>query len=138
MAVALATAVYFLWKFAQIILVFEDDLSTAINNLNDVEDKMMAIIKMQMFFDSPEVKQKMDAVLDQVKICRVEIQAIIQRFTERSKQQYTTVWEEPPEDYEEQMATIPQMPGQPPGSPNPLDIIGRDQFVMGTARSGRR
>ena len=117
---SLGLSCFFLWKFAKIIMIFEDDLSEATNNLNEVEDALEGVLTMQMFFDSPEVKQSVQSVIEQVKLCRISISKVVERFTARSKQQYTTVWVEGEADLKPR---VPVMPGQPPGSINPLETI---------------
>ncbi len=130
---------YFLWKFAKIIMIFEDDLTEAIDSMNNVEDAISGVLEMQMFFDSPEVKQAVQNVLDQVRLCRLTIQKVVGRFTERSKRQYITVWEEKEEfDHEEEYENIPRLPGQPPGTPNPLETIRKEGMVLDVGRPKRK
>lgn len=136
----LITASFYLWKFAKIIMIFEDDLSEAINSLNEVEDSINKVLSMQMFFDSPEVKQAVQKVLEQIKLCRLSMQKVVQRFTARSKQQYVTVWEDTPtqEEILEQFEEMPRLPGQPPGTPNPLEAIRREGIVLDVGRTRKR
>lgn len=119
LTVALGFAVYFLWKFAKIIMVFEDDISETLDALGTVENAIVGILQMQLFFDSPEVKKAVQSVLEEVKLCRAVINQTIGKFTARSKQTYVLVRDE--NSSEEQM--IPRLPGQPPGTPNPLEVL---------------
>lgn len=129
---------FFLWKFAKIIMIFEDDLAEAIEGMNDVEDAINNVLEMQMFFDSPEVKQAVQGVLEQVRLCRLTIQKVISRFTERSKRQYLTIWEEAEDEPEDDFDDIPRLPGQPPGTPNPMEMIRREGMVLDVGRTKRR
>lgn len=121
-------------------MIFEDDLSEAINSLNEVEDSINKVLSMQMFFDSPEVKQAVQKVLEQIKLCRLSMQKVVQRFTARSKQQYVTVWEDTPtqEEILEQFEEMPRLPGQPSGTPNPLEAIRREGIVLDVGRTRKR
>lgn len=131
---------YFLWKFAKIIMIFEDDLSEAIEATNAVEDAIKQVLEMQMFFDSPEVKQATQNILEQVKICRIIIQKVIGRFTQRSKRQYITLWDIEEDDHEDgwDEEYIPKLPGQPPGTPNPMELIYGEGTVLNVGRTKRK
>jgi hypothetical protein len=137
LTVLLLAALFFLWKFSKIIMVFEDDLSEATNSLNEVEDALKAVLEMQMFFDSPEIKQAVQGVLENVKLCRLTIAKVVQRFTARSKRQYVTVWDLEEPGYDSEQPT-PRLPGQPPGTPNPLEAIRREGMVLDVRRPGQR
>lgn len=117
--VALGFAAHYLWKFAKIIMVFEDDISETLDALGAVENAIIGILQMQLFFDSPEVKKAVQNVLEEVKLCRGVINQTIGRFTERSKQKYVLVRDD--DSFQQQM--IPRLPGQPPGTPNPLEAL---------------
>jgi len=117
--VALAFAVHYLWKFAKIIMVFEDDINDTLNALGAVETAIVGVLQMQLFFDSPEVKKAVLNVLEEVKLCRGVINQTIGRFTARSKQKYVLIRED--DSFEQQ--EIPRLPGQPPGTPNPLEML---------------
>jgi len=132
---ALIAASYYLWKFVKIIWVFEDDLSETLEALGDVESAIADVLKMSLFYDSPEVRKTVQAVLDEVTLCRAVINKVVQKFIERSKQKYVlTVWDDMP--HEEQQA-IPRLPGQPPGTPNPLETIQREGMVMDVRHQNR-
>lgn len=116
----LGFAVHFLWKFAKIIMVFEDDISETLDALGAVENAILVILQMQLFFDSPEVKKAVQNVLEEVKLCRSVINQTIGRFTARSKQTYVLIRDE---DNSLQEQAMPRLPGQPPGTPNPLEVL---------------
>lgn len=129
LSVALGFSVRYLYRFSQIIMVFEDDLSDAINSLNMVEDTMENVLKMQIFYDSPDVRKEVDKILEEVKVCRFSINGLVQRFTARSKQQYYFI------DENSELPTrgervIPRLPGQPPDTPNPLQMLQNEGIIL--------
>jgi|SRR3970282_974648 len=91
---ALCIAGFYLFRFAKIIMVLEDDFSDAIESLNDVEATLEKILGMRLFFDSKEVQLVVQEALAEVKTSRLSVNRLIQRFLERSKQKYTVVIEE--------------------------------------------
>lgn len=129
---------YYLWKFVKIIMIFEDDLGEAIEGMNDVEDVIGNVLEMQMFFDSPEVKHSVQGILEQIRLCRLTIQKVISHFTERSKRQYTTLWEDAGEEPEDDFDYIPRLPGQPPNTPNPMEQIYREGLMLDARHSRNR
>jgi hypothetical protein len=78
-------------KFAKIIMIFEDDLSDAIQALISSHNTMENLLKMPLFFDSKEVKEATQEALRDVKLAKMAITGLIRKFTERSKQKYVTV-----------------------------------------------
>lgn len=129
LATLLGISGYFLLKFSKIIMVFEDDASEAIDTLNNVEDTIKNVLNMQIFFDSPDVRKEVEKILEDVKICRLSIGEIISRFTARSKQQYYFV------EFDEEVPLlhhrpIPRLPGQPPDTPNPLEILQNEGMIL--------
>jgi len=130
---ALCFAGYFLWKFAKIIMIFEDDLDDALEGLSSVENSIGEVLGIQMFFDSPEVRKSVQIVLEDIKLCKGTMNGIIHKFTARSKRKYVTVWEEGEEgstDIQAQQLSMPRLPGQPPGTPNPLEELQREGMVL--------
>jgi len=101
----LGLACYYIWKFATIIMVFEDDLEESIESMNNVDKSMKGLLEMQMFFDSPEIKSAVKSVLEEVTLTRAILNLTIKKFTDRSKQKYITVWEEEEEVREEDEPT---------------------------------
>ena len=86
-----AILVYVLYKsyhLARTVMILEDDLSDAIEKLNSAEETMNNLLNMRLFFDSPEVKNAVQACLDEVKLTKFEINKLAQKFVERSKQKY--------------------------------------------------
>jgi len=129
LAASLLVSLYFLWKFVKIVMIFEDDLSAAIDALNSVEDTIDSILNMQLFFDSPEVRQVAQGILEEIRLCRAAIGKIVQRFTARSKQQFVTIWDEPEIEVQERRS-VPMLPGQPPGTPNPMEMIRQEGIIF--------
>lgn len=86
-----AILVYVLYKsyhLARTVMILEDDLSDAIEKLNSAEETMNNLLNMRLFFDSPEVKNAVQACLDEVKLTKFEINKLAQKFVDRSKQKY--------------------------------------------------
>jgi cell division protein FtsL len=52
---------YKAYHWARIVMIVEDDLSDAIQTLNDTEETMNKLLSMQLLFDSPEVKMMVEA-----------------------------------------------------------------------------
>jgi hypothetical protein len=74
-----------------VILVFEDDLSECIEALNDVDDSMETVLQMQMFFDSPEVQAAVTEILENIRMSRLRVQHVAERFTKRSKRRFELI-----------------------------------------------
>lgn len=90
----IAALCWYLYKFAKIILILEDDLSKAIESLEDVEASMQNIISMKLFFDDPQVQALVSHVMDSVRMAKFSVNKMIKTFTERSKQKFVMIVEE--------------------------------------------
>lgn len=90
----LGGSIFYLIKFARIIMILEDDFSDAVDSLGDVETQLEKILGMQMFFDSPEVKVVVQEAMSKVKESRSTVNKLIQKFVQRSKNKYVVVMEE--------------------------------------------
>jgi len=82
---------YYLYKFAKIIMVFEDDLGEAIEAADQTDEALNNLLQMPMFFDSPEVKKQVNEALEAVRYLQLRIRQTSLTFTERSKQKYIYV-----------------------------------------------
>ncbi len=82
---------FYVIKLAKIIFMFEDDLAETIQ----VHERSMTtfdkILKMPLFFDSPEVRSVLTEALEDIKMCKLATQKVITNFTRRSKQKYIRV-----------------------------------------------
>lgn len=87
----LGLAAYHLLKLARIIMILEDDLSESIESLQASEQTLEELLKMQMFFDSKEVKLAVMEAMQDVKIAKHAMTGLIRKFTQRSKQKYVSV-----------------------------------------------
>jgi hypothetical protein len=92
---------YQLYKFAKIIMVFEDDLQDAIDATEQTGAALEGLLKKPMFFDSPEVKKEVEESLEAVRYMQLQIQGLANRLTERSKQKYMRIEEDNTSDKEE-------------------------------------
>lgn len=88
LSVAMVYVLYKSYHLARTVMILEDDLSEAIEKLNNAEETMDKLLNMRLFFDSPEVKNAVQACLDEVKLTKFEINKLAQKFVERSKQKY--------------------------------------------------
>lgn len=97
---------YKAYHWAKIVMIVEDDLSDAIQTLNDTEETMNRLLTMQLFFDSPEVKRVVEACLAEVKMAKFEVNKVTRKFVEKSKQKYVieTIEPEEAQDIEEELA----------------------------------
>jgi len=94
--ILLCASVFYLIRFAKIILVIEDDFSDAVEAFANTEELLTKILEMKMFFDSKEVQITVHQVLNEVRENKVAINRMALRFVERSKQKYVTIIEEEP------------------------------------------
>jgi hypothetical protein len=46
---------------------------------------------MRLFFDSPDVKPILVEAMNDIKLCKLATQKLIQKFTQRSRQKYVSV-----------------------------------------------
>lgn len=90
----LGTACFFLYRFATYIFVIENDLSDAVEVFNRSKIVMEAMLAPNaLFADSPAAKQMLNEALDDVKMCKLATQTIIDKFTRLSKRKYIQVLE---------------------------------------------
>lgn len=87
------TATFYLWKFARIILILENDFSETTEALQDAERTMNYCLELPMFFDSPNVQQATSEALDSIRVAKVSVAGLVRKFTQRSKQKYIEVIE---------------------------------------------
>lgn len=87
------TATFYLWKFARIILILENDFSDVTESLQDAEKTMTTCLELPMFFDSPDVQRATMEALDSIRTAKVGVAGMVRKFTQRSKQKYIEVVE---------------------------------------------
>ena len=87
-AITTGVSLFYMFRFARLVMVIEDDFSEAVEDLEDLEELLGSILKMKLFFDSPDVQAAVQTVLDHVKQSRTTIGRLAQKFVERSKQKY--------------------------------------------------
>lgn len=93
---------YYLYKFARIILLFEEDISKTIESLEDVEESMAGVIELKMFFDDEKIKMFVGQVMDNVKLAKAAVNVQAKKLIEKSKQKYIIIEEvEPTVELEE-------------------------------------
>lgn len=93
----LGASLFYLIRFARIIMIIEDDFSDAIEALEDTEKTLEKILAMRLFFDSKEVQIVVKEAMAEVKNNKMSINRVALKFVERSKQKYTVVVEEEPD-----------------------------------------
>lgn len=92
--VILAIGGHFAFRWAKIIFILEDDFTEALKVHERSLETFDNVLSMQMFFDSPKVRETVIEALEDIKMCRIATQKLVQKFTERSKQKYITEIEE--------------------------------------------
>jgi len=83
-----AAAVFYLYKFATIIMVFEDDITEVLSSLDEVDAAIKNVNQLKMFFDDLELKGIVAEVMEAVKMSRFSVNKMSKRFTDRSKRKY--------------------------------------------------
>lgn len=81
-------ATFYLYRWTNIILMLEEDLSEAAEVHERSVGMFDKIINMPLFFDSPEVRPILEEALNDVKVCRMATQKLVNTFTARSKRKY--------------------------------------------------
>lgn len=95
--ISLGASIFYLIRFARIIMIIEDDFSDAIEALEDTEKTLEKILGMRLFFDSKEVQIVVQEAMSEVKKSKISVNRVALKFVERSKQKYTVVVEEEPD-----------------------------------------
>lgn len=95
--ILLGVSIFYLIRFARIIMIIEDDFSDAVEALDDTEKALEKILGMRLFFDSKEVQMVVQEAMSEVKNNKMSINRVALKFVERSKQKYTVVVEEEPD-----------------------------------------
>lgn len=112
------------YQWARAVFILEDDLEEAAETLAEAEKMLNQLATMQLFFDSPEVKEVVGQCMDEVKVCKFAINKLSLKFTERSKNRFTYVQDEtdPEENAREEVSGVMarKMMTEAPGTPPPL------------------
>lgn len=106
---------YYLYKFIRIIMLFEDDINDVIKSLEEVEAGINNVLELKMFFDDMEIKKIVASVMDILRMARFNVNRMAKRFTEKSKQKYILIQQEPDEDLldeEEEVEIMAQSKGR--------------------------
>jgi hypothetical protein len=90
----LGVACFYLYRFVMIIMILEDDFSQVIDSLNNVENSVNGVLEMKMFFDTPEVQHLVRGVMDSVRMAKFDLNTMIKKFVDRSKQKYIIIEED--------------------------------------------
>jgi hypothetical protein len=86
--ILLVVSLFFLYRMVRIIMILEDDFSDAIDSLDRLKESTDSLLKMQMFFDNKEVKASVNGMLEDLKMARMDLNAIIRKFIDRSRNKY--------------------------------------------------
>ena len=92
----LCTSLFYLFRFARIILIIEDDFSDAVEVFVNAEEQLTKILEMKLFFDSKDVQIVVHQVMNDVRENKAAMNHMAMRFVERSKKKYVTIVEEEP------------------------------------------
>jgi hypothetical protein len=95
--ILLGVAIFYIIRFARIIMIIEDDFSDAIEALEDTEKALEKILGMRLFFDSKEVQLVVQEAMSEVKKNKMSVNRVALKFVDRSKQKYTVIVEEEPD-----------------------------------------
>ena len=89
---------YHALRWVRVIFLIEDELSEAIEVHERTIQMLENLTRLPVFFDSPEIKAKFDEALQDVKICQIATQKLVQNFTQLSKQRYIRLVDKNEED----------------------------------------
>ncbi len=95
--ILLGVSIFYIIRFARIIMIIEDDFSDAIEALEDTEKTLEKILSMRLFFDSKEVQLVVQEAMSEVKKSKMSVNRVALKFVDRSKQKYTVIVEEEPD-----------------------------------------
>lgn len=84
----LVVSLFFLYRMVRIIMILEDDFADAIESLEKLQSSTDNLLKMQMFFDSKEVKVSVNSMLEDLKMARIDLNSLIKKFIDRSRSKY--------------------------------------------------
>lgn len=85
---------YYLFRFINYIFIFENSLEDAIETFNNSAKTLDEISKINLFFESPELRPILEKVKGDIAMCKISTQKIVQKFTALSKQKYVIIEEE--------------------------------------------
>lgn len=92
---------FLIWKsfqFARVIMVVEDELSEALETLEDVDESLEGFLSFKLFFDNDELQRIVADAKKDVDLARVSVSRLIGRFVEFSKEKFIVEVEPPEED----------------------------------------
>ncbi len=102
--ISLIAAIFYLIKFARIILNVEDALTDAIDVFEKTSQSANNLLKIEAYFESPEVKHSVSQLLGDIKLSNIELLRVIKNFTNLSKNKHIiTVREEDNNEEEDQI-----------------------------------
>ncbi len=76
------------YRWAKVIFLLEDKNSEALAIHERTLETFQKLLNMQLFFDSPTVKQTVEEVMNDVKVCKFATESIVFTLTEHSKRKY--------------------------------------------------
>jgi len=82
---------FYLFRFARIILSFEDTLEETNDAIDNLEESVEGLTQVKMFFESKEIHAAMKVVVDNIKLARMSLMKTTEALTRFSKQKYTMV-----------------------------------------------
>ncbi len=91
---ALGYAAYKIYTLITIIMVFEKDIATTIESLNECDESLKHVISLRLFFENESVRPILETARNEVNMCRLKVRQMATRFIERSEQKYV-IYEEP-------------------------------------------
>lgn len=94
----LIVSLFYLYRLVRIIMILEDDFAESLESLDRLQTAVDNVLKMQLFFDSKEVKNSVNNLLEELNAARMDINAMIRKFVDRSKNKYIIEVEEEDDD----------------------------------------
>ena len=92
----LFTSLWYLYKFAKIIMILEDDFGPAADTLQEVEDALNGVLELKLFFDDEQLQVVVSKCMENIKLAKHRVSLLIKKLTDRSKQKYIMILEEEP------------------------------------------
>lgn len=90
----LGVTCFYLYRFVTYIIIIENDLSEAVDVFNRSKEMMEKMLAPNtLFADSPEARRMLNECLDDIKMCKLATQTVVDKFTRLSKKKYIQVIE---------------------------------------------
>lgn len=89
LVVLLLVALFFVFKFARIIFIFEDDLTTFANTLIDISERLEQTQQIRALMSHPTAGAYISEALDETKYCGFLLESMVRKTRMLLKKDYT-------------------------------------------------